>query len=193
MLRTWQFYVAWVIYFLGSAVGLTAIGEAAPLINEVSGSTAIMTGAMALGVMSLFNGLGRLGWGTLSDRIGRNRALLGMAVISLATCAAILPHTSEFWRVLLGLCLVGFCYGGHLAVMPSLAADYYGPKSVGANYGILFSAWGAAGFVVPGYLSAIIERARQGGALESGYNEVFYILAGIAAAGGTLTFFARRP
>jgi len=43
--------------------------------------------------------------------------------------------------------------------MPTLAADYFGQKHIGANYGLLFTAWGAAGFIVPGYLSAVIEAA----------------------------------
>ncbi|MEZ5354824.1 MAG: OFA family MFS transporter [Bryobacteraceae bacterium] len=193
MLRTWQFYVTWVIYFLGSAVGLTAIGEAAPLINEVSGTNAVMTGATALGVMSLFNGVGRLIWGTLSDKAGRGRVLVAMSVISLLTCAILLPGTSAFWPVLAGLCLIGFCYGGYLAVMPTLTADYYGPLNVGANYGILFSAWGAAGFLVPGLLSRIIEANRQAGQLAAGYDRVFYILAGLAVAGGLMSLLARRP
>ncbi|MEZ5399649.1 MAG: OFA family MFS transporter [Bryobacteraceae bacterium] len=193
MVRTWQFYAVWVVYFLGSAVGLTVIGEAAPLINTVLGEGALLTGAGALGVMSLFNGVGRLVWGAMSDKAGRKTVLAAMAAISLLTCAAVLPGASAFVPVLAGICLVGFCYGGYLAVMPTLTADYYGPKYVGANYGILFSAWGAAGFIVPGYLSAIVESARQAGETASGYNQVFYILAGLAAAGGVISLAARRP
>ena len=70
MLRTWQFYALWVLYFLGTSVGLTAIGEATPLLKEMAGTTAIMSAGMALGVMSVFNGLGRLTWGSVSDRFG---------------------------------------------------------------------------------------------------------------------------
>jgi OFA family oxalate/formate antiporter-like MFS transporter len=152
-----------------------------------------MSGGVALGVMSLFNGMGRLGWGAISDRVGRKGALLGMGLISLAVCALVMPEAAEFWRVLIGICLVGFCYGGYLAVMPTLAADYFGPRNIGANYGILFTAWGAAGFIVPGYLSAIIEAARQEGNLAYGYDQVFYRLAGIAALAAGLALLARRP
>ena len=193
MLRTPAFWVAWVVYFLGSSVGLTAIGESAPLVRELAGATAVMSGGVALGVMSLFNGGGRLGWGAISDRAGRQGALLGMGVISLAVCALVMPGAAEFWRVLIGICLVGFCYGGYLAVMPTLTADYFGQKNIGANYGILFTAWGAAGFIVPGYLSAILEGARQAGNLAQGYDQVFYRLAGIAALATALALLARRP
>src|SRR5262245_30861738 len=71
VLATWQFYALWVLYFLGTSVGLTAIGEATPLLREMAGTSAIMSAGTALGVMSIFNGLGRLGWGSVSDRMGR--------------------------------------------------------------------------------------------------------------------------
>jgi OFA family oxalate/formate antiporter-like MFS transporter len=193
MLRTPAFWMAWIVYFMGSAVGLTAIGESAPLVRELAGATAVMSGGVALGVMSLFNGVGRLAWGAISDRVGRQGSLLGMGAVSLAVCALVMPGADEFWRVLIGICLVGFCYGGYLAVMPTLAADYFGQKNIGANYGILFTAWGAAGFIVPGYLSAILEAARQEGNLAQGYDQVFYRLAGIAALAAALALLAKRP
>ena len=193
MLRTPAFWIAWIVYFLGSAVGLTAIGESAPLVRELAGATAVMSGGMALGVMSLFNGFGRLGWGSISDRVGRRNALVGMGLVSLATCALLLPGASGFWRVLAGLCLVGFCYGGYLAVMPTLAADYFGQRYIGANYGILFSAWGVGGFLVPGYLSQILETARQANETAAGYDRVFYWLAALAVAASALALAARRP
>jgi len=193
MLRTWQFYLVWIVYFLGSSIGLTAIGEAAPLFNEMASRDAVMTAAAGLGIMSVFNGVGRLAWGSLSDRMGRRNVLLAMACVSLLACAVVLPGASGFWRVLAGLCFVGFCYGGFLAVMPALTAEYFGPKFIGANYGLMFSAWGAAGFVVPGRLSAMIEKAKQAGDLAGGYNQTFYVLAGLAAAGAAITLFSRKP
>ena len=63
MLGTWQFYVLWLIYFLGTSVGLTAIGQASPIIREMGAEAAVLTGGAALGVMSFFNGIGRLSWG----------------------------------------------------------------------------------------------------------------------------------
>ena len=138
MLKTWQFWMVWAVYFLASSVGLTAIGESAPLVRELAGSSMLMTAGSALGVMSLFNGIGRLGWGAFSDRAGHRAAMLGTAVIATATCALLLPGAHTFGRVLTGICLVGFCYGGALAVMPSVTAAFFGPRHIGANYGLLF-------------------------------------------------------
>jgi OFA family oxalate/formate antiporter-like MFS transporter len=143
--------------------------------------------------MSLFNGLGRLGWGAFSDRAGYRTAMLCTATIATATCALLLPGAHTFGIVLLGICLVGFCYGGALAVMPAITAAFFGPRHIGANYGILFTAWGAAGFVVPRFCAAIIERAKAAGALTAGYDQVFYTLAGLAAVGIVAAALIRRP
>jgi len=193
MLRTWQFYALWLLYFLGTSVGLTAIGEATPLLQEMASATAVMSAGTALGVMSIFNGAGRLGWGSVSDRIGRKSALLAMCLVSVIACLGFLRTASGFWPLLTGLCLAAFAYGGYLALMPSFTADYYGPKNVGANYGLLFSAWGACGFLVPGYFAQIMDVARISGDLASGYREVYWKLALLAAVGAIVAALLRTP
>lgn len=185
-LATWQFYALWMVYFLGTSVGLTAIGEATPQLQEMAKAGAGISAGLALGIMSIFNGLGRLGWGSVSDRIGRKGAILGMCAVSILACVGFLRQATDFWLLLSGLCLVGFSYGGYLALMPALTADYYGPKNVGANYGILFTAWGICGFAVPGYFAGIMDRAKTSGNLAAGYNEVYLTLAGIALAGAVV-------
>ncbi|MEO8131854.1 MAG: OFA family MFS transporter [Bryobacteraceae bacterium] len=190
MIKTWQFYALWVVYFLGTSVGLTAIGEATPLLREMAKTNTLMTAGTALGIMSIFNGLGRLGWGSVSDRSGRKFAMLGMCAVSILACVGFLRSPSSFLPLLIGLCLVAFAYGGYLALMPSFTADYFGPKHVGANYGLVFSAWGICGFVVPGYFARIMDQAKAAKSVAAGYQEVYLTLAVLAllcaAVGATL-------
>jgi OFA family oxalate/formate antiporter-like MFS transporter len=186
MVRSVKFYVLWGIYFLGTSVGLTAIGEASPLLREAAKGGAMMTAGAGLGVMSIFNGLGRLGWGSVSDRFGRLTAVLGMCATSVFACAVVLRVSDTFTSLLVGLCLVAFSYGGFLALMPAMTADFFGAKYVGANYGIVFSAWGICGFLVPGYFASMLDAARGRGDLRGGYAEVFTLLAVLALVGGAL-------
>ncbi|MBI3683631.1 MAG: OFA family MFS transporter [Acidobacteria bacterium] len=193
MLRGWQFYTMWALYFLGTSVGLTAIGEATPQLQEMARTSALMTAGAALGVMSIFNGAGRLVWGSVSDRVGRKAAILGMCLVSVVACLGVLREAREFTPLLAGLCMVAFSYGGYLALMPSLTADYYGPRNVGANYGLLFTAWGICGFVVPGYFAGIMDRAKAGGDLAGGYREVYGTLALLALVGALVAALLRAP
>jgi MFS transporter, OFA family, oxalate/formate antiporter len=193
MLTTWHFYALWVAYFLGTSVGLTAIGQASTLFQEVSRAGTLISGGVALGIMGVFNGAGRLSWGTVSDRFGRKGALLAMSVVSAIACLAFLRTVSGPLDVLAGLCLAAFAYGGILALMPALTADYFGPKYVGGNYGMLFSAWGLCGFVVPGYFEGILDRARATGNLAAGYQEVYWKLAVAALIVAVMALFLRPP
>lgn len=180
MVGTWQFYALWVVYFLGTSVGLTAIGEATPLLKEMAKTNAMMTAGTALGIMSIFNGLGRLGWGSVSDRLGRKSAMLGMCAVSTLACIGFLRTPTNFLPLLTGLCLAAFAYGGYLALMPSLTADYFGSKNIGANYGLVFSAWGICGFLVPGYFARLMDHAKATGSIAAGYQEVYLSLAVLA-------------
>ncbi len=95
--------------------------------------------------------------------------------------------------VLIGLCVVGFAYGGYLAIMPSFTADYFGAKNIGANYGIIFTAWGVCGFTVPKYFAGIMVQAKAAGDLAGGYNKVYFTLAMMSIVGIVLTFIVKRP
>ena len=193
MLGTWQFYVLWLIYFLGTSVGLTAIGQASPIIREMGAEAAVLTGGAALGVMSFFNGIGRLSWGSLSDKLGRNYTAVAMYAVYAVACLALLRNASGFWPLLVGLCMVGFSFGGYFALLPSFTADYFGSRHVGANYGIMFSAYGLCGFIVPRYFAAIMDEARTAGNLAGGYNQVYFTLALIAVAGAVLALLIKAP
>lgn len=193
MLRTWQFPVLWVMYFLGTSVGLTAIGEASPQLLEMAKTSAVMSAGAALGVMSIFNGVGRIGWGAVSDRYGRKTAVYGMCVCSIVGCLGFLRTADSFWPLLMGLCAVAFSYGGYLALMPSFTADYFGSKAVGANYALLFTAWGLCGFFVPGYFARIMDSARAANDLAGGYSQVYLTLAVLTAAGLAAAALIRPP
>jgi OFA family oxalate/formate antiporter-like MFS transporter len=193
MVKTWQFFTLWIIYFLGTAVGITAIGQAKPLIKELAAATAVMTGGTALGIMSAFNGVGRLAWGATSDKIGRKNTTVCMFVGYIIACMFLLRNVQNFNQALAGLCVVGFCYGGYLAMMPSFTADFYGAKNVGANYGIVFTAWGICGFTVPKYFAGIVAAAKTAGDIASGYNKVYFTLAGMCVVGIIAVLALKKP
>lgn len=192
MLSTWQFYALWTIFFLGSGVGLTAIGQASPLFQEFGRGAPISAG-VAVGIMGIFNASGRLGWGAVSDRAGRKVALLAMNGVSIIACLGFLRSVNGYWDLGIGLCLAALAYGGFLALMPALCADYFGQGHIGGNYGLIFLAWGVCGFLVPGYFEGLLDRAREAGHLAGGYREVYITLAVMAAVVAALVTLLRPP
>jgi len=185
IIQTGSFWTLWVIYFIGAAAGLMIIGQAVPIGVQVAKLTPAVA-AGGLGVMALLNGLGRLFWGSVSDKLGRTKTIIACFVMYILAFVFVLPNSDTFILWLVGVCAVGFAYGGYLALMPSLTADYFGTKSLGANYGFLFSAWGIAGVGGPFMIDFI---KTQTGA----FTNAMYITAGACVVGIILTAIAKPP
>jgi len=180
-----QFYVLWLIYFFGAAAGLMIIGQAVPIGVEVAKLTPA-TAAAGLGTMALLNGLGRLVHGSISDKLGRKNTIILCNAEYLVAFLILLPNSDTFTKWLVGICIVGFSYGGYLAVMPSITADYFGTKSLGANYGYLFTAWGVAGVCGPFMIDAI--KTSTGA-----FTNAMYYISAACVAGIVLVFISKKP
>ena len=185
MIGNAQFYILWLIYFLGAAAGLMIIGVAVPIGVEVAKLTAPVAAA-GLGTMALLNGLGRLVHGSISDKIGRKNTVILMFCEYLVAFLILLPNSDTFTKWLVGICIVGFSYGGYLALMPSITADYFGTKSLGHNYGYLFTAWGIAGVGGPFMIDAI--KTATGA-----YTNAMYAISAAAVVGIVLVFISKKP
>jgi len=183
--RTWQYWVIWLVYFLGAGVGLMTIGKAKTLGLDVAGvsSSVATVGVMVLGIA---NALGRLAWGSVSDRLGRLQTMMIMFALYVVAFLALLRWEGIGATWMIGICLVGFCFGGYLAIMPSLTADYYGTKFLGANYGVLFTAYGIGGVVWPYIIDALNESMGS-------YTWVWYIASVFCVVGIILAAVIRPP
>ena len=194
MLRTWQAYALWLIFFLGCAIGQTMIGEAAPYLKAVAAEHgAALPVGFAVGLMAVCNGVGRLTLGAFSDRFGRRSAGVAIFALAAAACFFLLRHATSSPQALAGLCLVGFAFGGLLALMPALTADYYGTAHVGINYGIISTAYGLCGFFVPRLFAQWMDAARSSSNALAGYDSISFVLAVLALAGISLVLTLRRP
>ncbi len=152
MLRTWQYY-ALVFLFIGSAqAGQLVITNAAPMLRSTAGKLPFfVANAWLLASFGGFvNGSGRVGTGLYSDRIGRTNAYLfnGLAA---AACLLLMPGIMASGSVpllFLGVGVVYWQFGGTMALMPALTADYFGARNLGLNYGLVYLGWGVA-FLIP--------------------------------------------
>ncbi len=148
-LRTPQLYMTIVTFMLASMAGLMMIGFAKPIAQ----TDAVLSGfaAVAVMVVSIFNSLGRLFWGWLSDRLGRKNTLLVLMVLTGGPI--LLVNVSHGWLLLALIAVIGFSYGGYLGVFPTLAAEYWGPKHMSTNYAIVMVGFGL-GAISSTYIAA---------------------------------------
>ena len=199
MLRTPQFYMLWSVFMFAGVAGLMVIyciklfGIDALEHRGVAGAGAITGTAMAW--YAIFNGLGRIAWGSFSDRIGRKAAITLMAVLQDITML-MTYHVFITFGVVYGFivaaALIGFNYGGSFALFPAITADYFGNKNVGSNYGWMFTAYGIAGLAGP-LLAGYFKDAAQGVAQPSVWMTPFIIAGGVCLLGAVIMAFTKRP
>ncbi len=147
MLRTPTFWTLYLQYACGATAGLMIIGHMAKIVSVQSGG-AIQAGFLFVAVLAVFNAAGRVVAGVVSDLIGRVAAMIIVFVIQATTLFFFAQFTSVT-AFLFGAALVGFNYGACLSLFPATAADYWGTRNLGLNYGILFTAWGVGGVFGP--------------------------------------------
>jgi OFA family oxalate/formate antiporter-like MFS transporter len=154
VLGTSQFYVLWVMYLFGCSAGLMVIGIAKDIGVEYA-KLSVADAANIVVSIALANAAGRLFWGFTSDKIGRLNALAAKYLLTTTVLIALALAPMNIYSFYITASLVGFCFGGFLAVYPSIAADFYGTKNIGMNYGLLYLAYGAAAFIGPVFTSVM--------------------------------------
>jgi MFS family permease len=144
MAKTWQFYALILLFCLNTQAGLLIIGHAAKFIKPMLASGFILVSAGGLA-----NALGRIGTGKYSDVIGRDRAYILNAAVA-AVCMFALPSIiagKSLFLAFVACILAYWVYGGGLSLMPSYTLDFFGPKNLGFNYGLVFIGWGLGAFM----------------------------------------------
>ena len=199
MLRTPQFYMLWSAFMFAGIAGLMVIyciklfGIDALEYRGVANAGAITGTAMAW--YAIFNGLGRIAWGSISDRLGRKRTIVVMSALQgvtmLLTYHVFITLGSVFGFIF-AAALIGFNYGGSFALFPAITADYFGNKSVGSNYGWVFTAYGVAGLAGP-LLAGYFKDAAQGSGHPGAWMTPFIIAGSVCLLGAVLMSTTHRP
>ena len=173
---TAQFWLLWVAYFCGSFAGLMVIGliakhgiDAMSLIKKAelglavadklpadAAKTISMAAAGAPSALAITNALVRILIGPLADKIGTKKIFITLFIIQAGAMVALFPAGNT--ATLLALCaaVIGWNYGAMFTLFPATLLQYFGPTAQGSNYGLLFTAWGVAGFCGP-YLGGKIQ------------------------------------
>lgn len=168
MLKTPQFYILWSMFFSTALAGLMVIYsislfgidalQAADAVPGPAEAAAVAGTAMAW--YAIFNGLGRVVWGGVSDRMGRKWSLFMMCSFQAFIMLTFFEMGTAASSLIIAAAIIGFNFGGNFALFPAATADYFGAKNLGTNYGWIFLSFGLAGVVGPqiaGYLKDIAQ------------------------------------
>ena len=117
--------------------------------GELEGGLSAAAAGSALGLLALFNGLGRIVWGTVSQKLGARKSIALMTLLQAGMLFALFRMGSTEIALTVAACWIGFNFGGNFALFPLAAAESFGTKNLGANYGAMFTAYGVGGIVMP--------------------------------------------
>jgi OFA family oxalate/formate antiporter-like MFS transporter len=189
MIKTWQFPALVFMFIITTQSGLLIIANAATILASAAKDIPFFAANAWILVSygGLVNASGRVGTGFYSDKIGRLNAYTLNCSIS-ALCLFALPYIVGSKNVFLLFVAVGIAYwqyGGGLSLMPSFVGDFYGPKNLGFNYGLVFIGWGIGFFM-----------ARIGGWIEDvtgSLNYAYYVSGVLLIVGVILARLTTRP
>ncbi|KMK76857.1 OFA family MFS transporter [Alkalihalobacillus pseudalcaliphilus] len=153
--KTRRFWFLWLMLFINVTCGIAILAVASPMAQELAGLS-VAAAATMVGIMGVFNGLGRIGWASISDYIGRPAVYTTFFAIQIATFF-LLPSITSAIVFQIILFLIMTCYGGGFASIPAYIGDIFGTKQLGAIHGYILTAWAAAGLVGPMVASWIRE------------------------------------
>lgn len=145
MLKTKQFKLLWLAYLLTATAGLMLIAHIASIALT---QAEWQGGYILIVILSVFNALGRVAAGFLSDIIGRTRAMVLVFLLQAINMFIFTFYTS-IPLLIAGTAVAGLSYGALFSLFPSTTADFFGLKNLGVNYGLVFTGWGIAGIVGP--------------------------------------------
>ena len=193
--RTPQFWLLWTILCMNVTAGIGVISQASPMIQEMfPGRVTAIVAASFVGLMSLFNMLGRFIWASTSDFIGRRNTYMVFFVLGIVLYFLVptFGHIGSIPLFVGAFCVIISMYGGGFATVPAYLRDIFGTMEVGAIHGALLTAWSAAGVLGPVLVNYI--RAYQidhGVPKAQAYTVTMYIMCALLLIGLICNFAMR--
>lgn len=186
-----QFWYLWLMFVLSAISGLMVIGSYASFAKSVDASDEfiyvigtvdfVLVGSLA----ALFNGAGRIIWGQLADLITYKKAMFLMFTTQAVLMSIYFTTNSNVIYFLILTCAIYFCFGGNFSLFPTATSDLFGNKNLGPNYGIVFTAYGIAGFIGATMVNAFVSLF--------GSYLILFIVMGIMSIGAAISAVLIKP
>lgn len=194
-MKTPQFWLLFTVLLMNVSAGIGVLGQASVMIQEMFSVSSVgaelavdaTAAAVFVGVLSLFNMVGRFFWSSLSDYIGRKATYAIFFLLGIALYITV-PYAGKIGSIVLFYAAFGIIismYGGGFATIPAYLRDMFGTKQVGAIHGRLLLAWSLAAIVGPVTLNYMREYQIEelGKQPAEVYSLTMYLMAGLLLLG----------
>lgn len=139
MLKSSSFWMFFIWAVLLSAAGLAIVSQASGVAREVGVKVSTSTITTVVGLISISNGVGRVIFGCLFDKIGRLKTMLlneGIFLIAILILMLALK-SGQFIFVVIGFIFTGLAYGGVTPTNAAFTNSFYGSKHYAVNLSIV--------------------------------------------------------
>lgn len=158
------FVVLWLLFAINIIAGMVFIAFQSPLLQDLllaknpatSKASLATQGATLIALSSVFNGVGRFFWGSISDLLGQTRSFRMLLFVQVLIFILLTMVESPLVFSIL-VCGILLCYGGGFGVMPSLIKDFYGARLMPVMYGSILTAWSAGGVIGPQLVAYLVD------------------------------------
>lgn len=210
MLKTPQYYLLFITFVFSALAGLMVIyciklfgidalsyaklgslNPSNPAFKETIAWASSIAGT-AMATYAILNGLGRIIWGIVSDKIGRKISIFLMCLLQGIVMLLLYKLGGNTTTFIIASAIIGFNFGGNFALFPAATADFFGNKTVGKNYGLVFFAYGIAGIAGP-QIAGLFKDAAIGAETPAAWLTPFIIAGGACILGAIIILFIKSP
>ncbi|MGG2065596.1 L-lactate MFS transporter [Bacillus sp. S14(2024)] len=181
MLHTKEVYLLFIMLFTSCMSGLYLIGMVKDIGVQLVGLSAA-TAANAVAMVAIFNTVGRIILGPLSDKIGRLKIVSATFVI-IAMSVFVLSFLNLNYGIYFAcVASVAFCFGGNITIFPAIVGDFFGLKNHSKNYGIVYQGFGF-GALAGSFIGAIL----------GGFKPTFMVIGALCIVSFIISILIRPP
>lgn len=167
MWRERKFRLIWFVVFINISCGLALISVASPIMADKAVATTTIT--LVVSIMGIFNGVGRLIFSTISDKL-KDRETIYLIILGLSIVVTVVArYVNSNIAIYVALVVVSACYGAGFSCLPSLLSDIFGMDNISKIHGLSLTAWAMAG-LVGNQISNFVHNNT------GSYNPVFHVL-----------------
>lgn len=141
MLVTKEVYLLFIMFFTACMSGLYLIS----IVKDIGVQLAdlnVAVAANAVAMIAIFNTVGRLILGSLSDKVSRLKVIASTFLIT-AIAVLMLSFVQLNYGIFFAcVATIAFCFGGNITIFPAIVGDFFGLKNHSKNYGIVYQGFG---------------------------------------------------
>lgn len=176
-----QSYLLFIAFFSSCLSGLYLIGTAKNIAIIIAHLTPVLAGT-SVALIAIFNTLGRIILGTISDKLGRTKVSAFAFLLIFLSVVTMLFTNLSYISFTISICAIAFAFGGNLTVFPAIVGEYFGLENHSKNYGIIYQ-----GFGVGGLLGGVIAN------IMGGFTPTFWLMLVVSFISIIIMLFIKPP